>query len=197
MKLGSPQNVSRDSGDLSRTIQAILKDYRYGIDDEVFAIEVASYLRVLKGVTTDELFEAWEAHQGDPRRYDRNGHLLKPLAVKLRERIIYRRRMAEPFKELPPPDPVVERSAEEKARADAYMADAGFTTERRDLLKRFPACRTGDELSDAEKRSQGAHWSKGLADDDPRLVAMREGREAYKVTPKQAEQMRQALEGET
>ena len=186
MKLGQQQTGSPGSSDLARTIQVVLKDFRYGVDDEVFAIEVASYKRILKGVKPIELLDAFQAHQENPAKYDRNGYLLKPFAVALRARVMRQRYLHEPPKELPAPTPRPAPTAEQAQRARDVMNAAGFTHENAELLKRFPKAGSIDEAREADRRVAGkCHWSRGLAADDPRMVAMRKGREAYRITPAQ------------
>ena len=178
---------SSTSTNLELVIQVVLKDFRFGVDAEVFAIEVASYKRVLRGVTPSELLDAWEAHQLDARGYDDRGRLLKPTAIGLRTRVNRARYLAAPLKRIEPPAPRPARTAEEKARADEIVAQVGFTLERRDLLKRFPKCRTDAEIEDAQASVNAGHWTQGLPDDDPRIVALRQGREAYRVQPGEAD----------
>lgn len=65
--------------------------------------------------------------------------------------------------------------------AARIMAEAGMTPERLAAVQRFPMARN---LSDADTLDQPkpiVDWTEGLADDDPRMIALRKSRAASVV----------------
>lgn len=77
------------------------------------------------------------------------------------------------------------RQPREPESAQQIMDAAGLTQERIKLLRRFPMARTFDEAEKMMEPEQdrGKHWSDGLPDDHPEMIALRKARAASMVIP--------------
>lgn len=109
--------------------------------------------------------------------YLRNGGRRKPLIADIVNRIQAVALSHEPggriYRALPAPEP-------ERDRVDGDIATdicnaAGFTPKRFQQVKKHPMANSREDLEPEPEKK--AHWSEGLPDNDPRMVALRKARE--------------------
>jgi hypothetical protein len=74
-----------------------------------------------------------------------------------------------------PSSPPVERSFDEKARAEVMLQKAGFTPKRMEAVRSRPMARTHDELF-AERTDERLHWTETVAPDSPEMQQLRKAR---------------------
>lgn len=161
------------ASDLSKLVKVILRNWFVEPDPELEAIEVASWLRTLNGMTAKQVHSAWERYQGDGPRSN-NGRLLKPTAVDIRKRIIVLspvRTYAAHSQIERPKEP--ERKPVDPEVAERICQEAGFTPDHARLVKRFPSAATRQDIEDRRSLLASAKQEVRAAVDPDQLRSAR------------------------
>lgn len=143
-----PQTQSRGGSDIAKLVKVILRTWYVDPDPELEAIEVASWLKTLRGMTAKEIHSAWERYQNNGPRSN-TGRLMKPTAVDIRKHAILqtpvRTYVAQSQIERPKEGP---RNPVDPEVAERICQEAGFTPDHARLVKRFPAASTRQDIED-------------------------------------------------
>jgi len=158
------------------TLRTFYRDSSTTDADE--ALELESWLDVLSSVAVWEFKDAWAEYQRSGPRSER-GALHKPDAGAIRALVMGKRKAAYEQKRLaaPPPPAEPERPRVDAHAAEQILARAGFTPQRFAAVRAAPMARTLDEAMTRAAEPPAPHWSEGLPEDHPQMVALREARQ--------------------
>lgn len=138
------------------------------------AAALEAFIRALSHLPTWAVLRAFDAWDRSGTRRPTPAEIvmlaereIKPITDELGKR----QRLAAPAE----PD----RKPVDRAAAAEIMARAGFTARRMEALRASPMSASMEEAERAVSGLQGSqHWSDGLTDDDPRMVALKNARAA-------------------
>lgn len=149
-----PTQSPRNSGSLeAKSIRSMLGNHWVDRDPEVEALEVGRWLAELAGMTPAELIAAYSNWERTGLKTEA-GRVQKPTPQDIRKRVVAARRASQPIRTHAPkvfldkPEPEPEREPVTAEQAARIMADAGFTPDLTQALRRFPGAPTRQRVEE-------------------------------------------------
>lgn len=148
----------------AKAIRVILGQFWVDRDPEVQALEVASWIRVLKGLQPDEILDAWNEYQRVAKKNER-GKIEKPSAHDIRQIAMRARQPSGPPLNFHRAKSSIDRPREEERIpvspevAERICQEAGFTPDLSKALNRFPMAKSAAAAIEKADSPRETHWT--------------------------------------